>query len=154
VSADGVKNAKNTRGRPFAKGNPGKPKGARHKRTLIAERLPNEQFEEVITAVYRAARDDRDMAAARILCDRLWPVRKVLPAPFSIQRCTDARGIIQALGDIIQAVACGELTIDEGQGLAALLDTQRKTIETQELQERIEALEARTPNLGTRTWPQ
>jgi hypothetical protein len=32
-------NAAKTRGRPFEPGNPGRPKGARHKATLLAERL-------------------------------------------------------------------------------------------------------------------
>ena len=39
VAAVATNNAPKTRGRPFQKGNPGRPLGARHKATLAAEAL-------------------------------------------------------------------------------------------------------------------
>ena len=47
-----------------------------------------------------------------------------------------------ALGSIAAAVARGDLTVEEGQAIAAMLETQRKAIETVELERRIAALEA------------
>src|ERR1700730_10926676 len=51
-------------------GNPaGKPKGARHKATLMAERLMQDDVGEIVRAVVTAARNG-DMMAAKIILDR------------------------------------------------------------------------------------
>jgi hypothetical protein len=48
-------------------GNPaGKPKGARHKTTLLAERLMQDDVEKIVNAVLIAARNG-DMMAAKII---------------------------------------------------------------------------------------
>jgi hypothetical protein len=47
------------------------------------------------------------------------------------------------MGAVTEAVAAGELSPDEGQAVAALLETQRRAIETAKLEERIAALEAK-----------
>ncbi len=44
-----------------------------------------------------------------------------------------------------EAVAAGEITPDEGQAVAAVLETQRRAIETSQLEQRLAALEARQP---------
>ena len=56
---------------------------------------------------------------------------------------TDAAGVLEALAKITEATASGTITPDEGQALAGLLEAQRRAIETQELEARIAALEAR-----------
>jgi hypothetical protein len=55
-------------------GNPaGKPKGARHKTTLLAEKLMQDDVEKIVNAVLTAARNG-DMMAAKIILDRIAPV--------------------------------------------------------------------------------
>ena len=44
----------------------GKPKGARHKTTLLAERLMQDDVEKIVNAVLTAARNG-DMMAAKII---------------------------------------------------------------------------------------
>jgi hypothetical protein len=57
-------------------GNPaGKPKGARHRTTLLAERLMQDDAEKIVNAVLTAARNG-DMMAAKIILDRIAPVRR------------------------------------------------------------------------------
>jgi len=57
-------------------GNPaGKPKGARHKTTLLAERLLLDDVEKIVNAVLTAARNG-DMTAAKIILDRIAPVSR------------------------------------------------------------------------------
>jgi hypothetical protein len=56
---------------------------------------------------------------------------------------TDARGISSALAAVAAAVAGGEVSPEEGQAVAAILETQRRAIETAELEARIVALEAK-----------
>jgi hypothetical protein len=48
-----------------------------------------------------------------------------------------------AVGTVTQAVAAGDLTPEEAQSVAALLEIQRRAIETAALERRIAALEAK-----------
>lgn len=50
-------------------------------------------------------------------------------------------GITTALSAIITATATGQITPSEAQALSSVIETQRKAIETVELEERIEQLE-------------
>jgi len=61
-----------------------------------------------------------------------------------------AGGIAAALGTVAAAVAGGDLSPEEGQAVAAVLETQRRAIETAELEARIAALETRTTKGNTR----
>jgi hypothetical protein len=57
-------------------GNPaGKPRGARHKATIFAERLMQDDIEKIVGAVLTAA-GNGDMTAAKIVLDRLAPVSR------------------------------------------------------------------------------
>ena len=135
-------NVLTTRGRPFQPGNPGRPKGARHRSTVLAEKLMGDDVESVVAAVVKAAKDG-DMAAARIILDRLAPIRKGRPVQFDLPAVTDAAGVSTAFDAVLQAVAGGELTPEEGASITNLLEARRKAIETVELEARIAALETR-----------
>ena len=54
-----------------------------------------------------------------------------------------AADIPPALAAVIAAVADGELSPEEGQALGAMLELQRRAVETMELEQRLAALEAR-----------
>ncbi len=62
-------NASKTRGKPFVPGNPGRPKGVRHKATIMAEKLMQEEAREVVQVVLHAARQG-EMTAARLVLER------------------------------------------------------------------------------------
>jgi len=136
------------RGR-FAPGNPGRPKGARHAALLALDALGAEGAAEVIRAVVEAAKGG-DMRAADILLRRLWPERKGRPVAMELPPLDSARGVAAALGTVAEAVAGGDLTPEEGQAVATVLETQRRAIETAELEARIAALEANTKRGNTR----
>ena len=136
------------RGR-FAPGNPGRPKGARHAALLALDAIGAEGAAEVMRAVVEAAKGG-DMRAADILLRRLWPERKGRPVSVELPPLEGARGVAAALGAVAEAVAAGEVTPEEGQAVAAVLETQRRAIETAELEARIAALETRTTKGNTR----
>ncbi|WP_270934902.1 hypothetical protein [Falsiroseomonas oryzae] len=83
-----------------------------------------------------------DMRAAEILLRRLWPERKGRAVPFDLPAMRSAADAVTAVGAIAEAVAAGELTPDEGQAVAAIVESHRRTIETADLAARLEALEA------------
>ena len=49
---------------------------------------------------------------------------------------------LRAIGTVPEAVGSGAITPSEGQALASLLETHRRTFEVEELEHRIETLEA------------
>jgi hypothetical protein len=73
------KNARKTRGKPFEPGNPGRPKGARHRTTIAAEKLMQGDSEAIVRAVIKAAKGG-DMTAAKVVLDRIAPIRKGRPS--------------------------------------------------------------------------
>src|SRR5271169_1673691 len=129
-------NAPTTRGRPFAKGNPGRPKGARHRVSALAEKLMQSGAEAIVEAVVTAAKNG-DMTAARIVLDRIAPARRDSTVRFDLPEIDSVDDIPSAMGAVIAAVASGEISPTEGQAIAALLGLQRQTFETAELAERL-----------------
>lgn len=101
------------RGKPFEKGksgNPaGKPKGARHKTTLLAEKLMQDDAENIVNAVLKAAHNG-DMTAARIVLDRIAPPRRDNLVRFTLPKIERASDAATASAAILDAVAEGELT--------------------------------------------
>ncbi|RDI38147.1 hypothetical protein C7453_10484 [Gluconacetobacter liquefaciens] len=85
------------------------------------------------------------MRAAEIMLRRVWPERKGRPLSLSLPPLTDAADLSAAMATIIQAVTAGEITPDEGQALSALIEAQRKTIETHDLAARMDAIEQLLP---------
>src|SRR5918994_7645484 len=71
-------NAANTRGKPFERGNPGRPKGARHKATLAAEALLDGEAEGLTRKAVELALGG-DTVALRLCLDRLLPVLRERP---------------------------------------------------------------------------
>jgi len=128
---------------PGQSGNPaGRPKGTRHAALLALDAIGLEASKEIMAAVVGAAKGG-DMRAADILLRRLWPERKGRPLSLELPALRSAADLPAVLGAVADAVAAGELTPDEGQSVAALLEVQRRAIETAELEARIVALEQR-----------
>lgn len=133
------------RGR-FAPGNPGRKPGMRHAALAALDAIGQEGAEAVMRSVVRAAMEG-DMRAADILLRRLWPERKGRAVPFDLSRLETAADVVRAAGDIAHAVATGQLTPEEGQAVAAVIETHRRALETVELEGRISRLEAATKGM-------
>ena len=101
-------------------GNPaGKPRGARHKTTLMAERLMQDDAEKIVNAVIAAARNG-DMMAAKIILDRIAPVRRSHSFDLPKIECPDDE--VAARAAILSAVADGSLTPGEAVGISQLIE--------------------------------
>jgi hypothetical protein len=128
---------------PGQSGNPkGKPKGLRSRITQLAEKIMSDDAEEVVSAVVFAAKGG-DMAAARIILDRICPARKSRPVEIDLPPIGALDDVLPAMGKVVAAMASGDLTSDEAGTIAGLLEAKRKTLETIEIERRIAALEQR-----------
>jgi hypothetical protein len=136
------KNAgKTPRGRPFAPGNPGRPKGARHKTTILAEKLMQADAEAIVKAVIDAAKGG-DMTAAKIVLDRIAPVQKDRTA-FRMRDLVTAADASRAMSDVITAVAAGTISPSEGEAVSRIVASFVSTLEAGDFEARLAALELR-----------
>ena len=134
------------RGKPFQKGqsgNPnGRPLGARNQRTLALEELMDGEIEAITRKAIEAAKAG-DIAAIRLVMDRVLPPARSRPISIDLPVLTDAASVSSAQAEILKAVAIGDLRLDEAESLSGLLEARRKSLETVELEYRIKELEAR-----------
>ncbi len=126
----------------FAPGNPGRPAGARHRVTRVVESLLEGEAEGLTRKAIEKALEG-DTTALRLCLERIAPQRKDSPVEFELPRMKSAKDASRAAQAILQAVSDGDLTPMEGASVMALVEGYRKTLETTELEHRIEALEAR-----------
>jgi hypothetical protein len=129
-----------TRGRPFQKGNTGRPKGSRNHATAILAALTDADATAIQRAVIEKAKKG-DMVAARIILDRISPAPRGRPISFPLPKAQDAPGVLAAHAAMIDAVAKGTITIDEGTAISQLLSAQLKAIESTETDARLRAIE-------------
>ncbi len=134
------KNAGRTRGRPFAPGNPGKPKGTRHRTTLAVDALLDGEAEKLTRAAVDLALAG-DTVALRLCLDRTAPVRKDRPVTFALPPITTTADVVKASAALLGAVASGELTPSEAAELGRLVEAHVRAIEATEIEERLKRLE-------------
>jgi len=124
----------------FTEGNPGRPRGARHKATRAALALLDGEAEALTRQAVTMALDG-DGAALRLCLERIAPPRRDAPVQFNLPRMETARDAATAAGAVLEAVAEGDLTPTEGAHIMGLVETYRRTLETSELEARVAALE-------------
>jgi hypothetical protein len=128
-------------------GNPaGRPKGARNKATIVAEALLDGDAD----ALTRAALDQAiggDGALLRFFLSRLLAAAKHQPTPFALPELTGrpARDAANACNAVMQAVAAGEIPVEQAFRLADLIERRKAAQQEAMKEERIEAARAQRP---------
>ena len=136
---NGEKTGRDASGR-FTGGNPGRPRGARHKATQAVLALLDGEAEALSRKAVTIALGG-DTTALRLCLERIAPPRRDAPVQFDLPRMETARDAATAAGAVLEAVALGDLTPTEGAHIMALVETYRRTLETTELEARVSALE-------------
>lgn len=135
-----VLNAAHSRGRPFSKGNPGRPKGSKNKSTAILGQLLAGQAEELLRKAIECAKGG-DESMLKFLLKPLLPRERTINIDLPpIHHVDDA---IEIFASIIQAVAEGEISPSEGAALGALIRSQTETIKLSDVVRRMDQLEAK-----------
>lgn len=135
-------NAENTRGVPFARGNPGRRKGSRNKTTIAVEALIEGQH-AALTAKLIAKALEGDMTALKLCLDRLAPVRRDAPVCIDLPEVKDARGLVAASAAVLAEMAKGDITPPEAASIMATLSAHKQLIETFDLEVRLKEVEKR-----------
>lgn len=137
------KNVGKTRGRPFKQGNSGRPKGARNAATVAAETLLDGEAEKLTRKAVELALGG-DVTALRLCLERILPPRKSRPVSLNLPTVKDPADVLIALSAVTTAVGDGELTPEEGQAIASLLEQTRRAQELVDIDDRLKKLEANT----------
>lgn len=125
-------------------GNPaGRPKGSRHKTTLLAEKLLQQDAEAIVNVVVDAAKAG-DLTAARIVLDRIAPARKDSPVSVELPPIETAADAAKVMGAVLASVGRGDVTPGEAVEISRVVDSFVKAHEANELDARIRALENRS----------
>jgi hypothetical protein len=133
------KGQRGTQFQPGHPGGPGRPQGSRNKATLALDQIADDAGEDILNAMVGAAKGG-DMRAADLVLSRIWPARKSRPIALTLPAIQSASDVVAAVGAVADAVGAGDITPDEGQAVASILEAKRKAIETVELESRIAAL--------------
>ena len=132
---------KKSRGRPFQRGNPGRPRGSKNRTTRLLEELMAGDGEKLVQKVVELA-SAGNVKCLQMCLDRLMPRRAGRPLDFTLPAVKDARDIVAAMAAITTGVNDGNLTPEEAGQLVHILNGYAKALETYDLATRIAALES------------
>jgi hypothetical protein len=136
------KNAEKTRGRPFLKGNPGRPKGAQNRTTRLIAALLDGEAEAIGRKCIERAKEG-DPVALQLAMERIAPVGRGRPVRFKMPALETVADLPKALGAVLTATSKGEITPEEAVSVAQVVELRRKTFEILEIEKRLASLEAR-----------
>jgi Family of unknown function (DUF5681) len=126
---------------PGQSGNPaGRPKGARGKAAVLAERMFEGESEAIIRAAIDLAKEG-DTTAVRLCLDRIAPRPRDRAITFELPPLHSAADAASALAAITAAVTAGELTPSEAGELFKLVDGFARMLEARIFEERVAKLE-------------
>src|SRR3954452_12395310 len=104
--------------------------------------LAAESIDAVFQAILTAATQDGDMAAAKLLIDRVIPSRRGAPVSFHIRPLQTPQDCALAYADLLDDVGSGRLTPEEAQTISAIVGKRAELFPSIELATEIEALKA------------
>ncbi len=106
----------------------------------MLEMLMADDGKAVVKKIIEVAKGG-DMAAARLILDRICPLPKGRLVQLHLPKIVTAEDILAAHSAITDVMAKGTITPDEATTIAGLLEAKRKAIETIELEARLATLE-------------
>ena len=125
------------RGRPFAKGNAGRPAGSKNRSTLIAAELLEREIEPLVQKALEMARNG-DAQMMKFLLSRLLPRDRTVQ--LSLPDFDHADDAVAVMAAILRAVGEGQISPSEGAALAAVIKESREAIDLVEAVKPIDAL--------------
>lgn len=132
-------------GNKCGKGNPHLARLAAY-RQMVNKTLTPKRLRKVLLKLYSLAREGDMLAVKEVLYRTIGKVKSMdaeTAARIELPELTNAKDTVKASNAILRAMTDGRLTPDDGAKLAAIVDLARRSLETNELAERLGALERR-----------
>jgi len=120
----------------------GRPRGSLNKTTMAVQALLDGEAES-LTRVAVEKSLAGDLVALKLCLSRILPVKRERTIQLDLPPLEGSQDSLKAIARVAAAVADGAIAPAEGQSLASLLETHRRHYEIEELERRLERLEAR-----------
>jgi hypothetical protein len=123
----------------FAKGHPGGPGRPRKAVKVAADALDERVAQaagDLIDVVLKRA-GEGNLAAAKMLLDRVWPAGRSRPLEISAPEINHPRDLLTAMAGVTNAVLAGDATAEEGVATAKVLKEHLHAIADIDLEARI-----------------
>jgi hypothetical protein len=134
--------------KPGQSGNPlGRPKGARNLATVAVEKMLQGELNSITRKCIDMALAGEPVAL-KLCLERLMPPLKGRHLQLELPAVTDAASALAAMSKVTEAVGNGEITTDDAAAVAGIIEINRRTVETANLERRIRALEQATGTGG------
>jgi len=127
-----------SRGRPFAKGNPGRPAGSKNRKI----QLTSEQGQRLLDRAYELALEGEPLLVKHLLTGFL-PKDRLIHIDFDPIGAY-AGEAADTIAAIMRAVFSGQITPQEGTALAALATQYSRALDIAEVIKRLDLIEAKT----------
>ena len=118
----------------------GRPKGSRNQASLAAEKLLDGQAEALSQKAVEIALAG-DTVALRLCLERILPPRRDRVVEVELPRITSAVEALDAMTNLVECVANGQLSASEADGLASLIERRAKLAELSDIEQRLSVLE-------------
>jgi hypothetical protein len=128
-----------TRGRPFARGNPGRRPGAKNRTTIATAALLEGEAQQLLRTAVELAKAG-NVVMLKFLLGRILLRERLIE--LDLPRMDFADDAVEALGHIMRAVSEGKISPSEGAALAGLMNAFTDAIEMADVVKRLDALEA------------
>jgi len=129
--------------KPGQSGNPaGRPKGSLNATPRMVQALLDGEAKEIVKKAIELAKSG-DGPVLRAVLERIAPARKDNPVAIELPPVNTAADAKAASAAVLASVAAGDITPGEGQAVMALLTAHKSIVETEDLEARIAALEAK-----------
>jgi len=123
-------------------GNPaGRQPGSRNQLTIAAEVLLEGEAEALTRRAIELALEG-DTTALKLCLERILPQRRSRRVIFDLPPIDRIEDLGKAIGSVLQEATSGQLFLDEAAALIGMMEFKRKALETIDLEQRLQALEA------------
>jgi hypothetical protein len=130
---------------PGQSGNPaGRPRGSRNKKTIVLEALVDGEAEAVMQKLITLAKMGHD-GAMRLCVERMLPPRRERPLTLQLPRIETDADARQAVADVLEALADGEVTPKEAEQLLRTIAGATVILQSSEIGARLSRIEQGLP---------
>lgn len=131
------------RGRPFEIGNTfgrGRPKGRVNKMTALWRELQDEFGEQIVKKCMSLAAEGNP-AALRLCVERMVAPCRDTIVQLELPSTKDLAGVEGAIDAVLQGIASGRLTPEQGETISRILETRRRIVESCSVEALLKQLE-------------
>jgi hypothetical protein len=129
------------RGRPFQRGNPGRPPGSKNQINRLLEELGENEAENLIRKMIELAKAG-NVRALQYCLDRLWPQRRSEPINLELPKIDRMQDIAPAMATVAHAATNGTIAPEQACQMVGVLESCGNALAAADFAVRLEKVES------------